>query len=400
MAEIIITKPDDARECYRNKTLKQALYDDGEVVMGDVLINLHGDEHRQRRRLENRLFRRDTFFSYEREIFPDIIEETVRPYLDEGKAELVDFGHQLMMNLAAATAGVARPEGTAEETFRLYAYMLNFIEAATLSFYTGDKDAKIQEIQESLEAVDAEFLEDGITRRKALLRDLEAGEILEEDLPKDILMVLLRNQDKIPMDRASIRREIAVLLLAGGHTSATAFNRVIHNIFKWIEGHPEDISRAYNDRLFLQRSTHETIRLQPSSPIAARWALEDINLRSGIEIKEGDRVVIDLEAVNRDKELFGEDAEHFNPDRKLPDGVSPWGLSFGLGTLACIGQDLAGGLAFSPEKSLDDHLFGLVPVAIQTMFLNGCRPDPENPPEMDDSTTRPYFGKYPVIFVD
>ena len=103
MAEIIITKPDDARECYRNKTLKQALYDDGEVVMGDVLINLHGDEHRQRRRLENRLFRRDTFFSYEREIFPDIIEETVRPYLDEGKAELVDFGHQLMMNLAAWT---------------------------------------------------------------------------------------------------------------------------------------------------------------------------------------------------------------------------------------------------------------------------------------------------------
>ena len=400
MAEITITKPDDARECYRNKTLKQALYDDGEVVMGDVLINLHGDEHRQRRRLENRLFRRDTFFSYEREIFPDIIEETVRPYLDEGKAELVDFGHQLMMNLAAATAGVDRPEGTAEETFRLYAYMLDFIEAATLSFYTGDKDAKIQEIQESLEAFDAEFLEDGITRRKALLRDLEAGEIQEEDLPKDILMVLLRNQDKIPMDRASIRREIAFLLLAGGHTSATAFNRVIHNIFKWIEDHPEDTSRAYNDRLFLQRSTHETIRLQPSSPIAARWALEDTTLRSGIEIKEGDRVVIDLEAVNRDKELFGQDAEYFNPDRELPDGVSPWGLSFGQGTHACIGQDLAVGLAFSPEKSLDDHLFGLVPVAIQTMFLNGCRPDPENPPEMDDSTTRPYFGKYPVIFVD
>ena len=142
MAEIIITKPDDARECYRHKALKQALYDDGEVVMGDVLINLHGDEHRQRRRLENRLFRRDTFFSYEREIFPDIIEETVRPYLDEGKAELVDFGHQLMMNLAAATAGVDRPEGTAEETFRLYAYMMDFIEAATLSFYLATKTPK------------------------------------------------------------------------------------------------------------------------------------------------------------------------------------------------------------------------------------------------------------------
>ncbi|MEC8974720.1 MAG: cytochrome P450, partial [Actinomycetota bacterium] len=354
MAEILITKPNDARECYRHKSLKQALYDDGEVVMGDAIINLHADEHRQRRRLENRLFRRDTFFTYERELFPSIIEETVRPYLDEGRAELVDFGHQLMMNLAAATAGVDRPEGTAEETFRLYAYMMNFIEAATLAFFTGDKDAKRQEIQEAMEAFDAEFLEDGIARRKGLLADFEAGVIEEADLPKDVLMVLLRNQDKIPMNRESLRREIAFYLLAGAHTSATAFNRVIHNIFKWIEEHPEDIDRAYNDRLFLQRSTHESIRLQPSSPTAARWALEDIDLKSGIKIREGDRVVIDLEAVNRDRELFGEDAEKFNPDRELPDGVSPWGLSFGQGMHACIGQDLAVGLAFSPDKIVED----------------------------------------------
>ena len=72
MAEIIITKPDDARECYRHKALRQALYDAGEVVMEDVVVNLHGDQHRQRRRLENRLFRRDTFFEYEREMFPKI----------------------------------------------------------------------------------------------------------------------------------------------------------------------------------------------------------------------------------------------------------------------------------------------------------------------------------------
>lgn len=398
MAEITITRPEDARECYRHKALRQALYDDGEVVMGDAIINLHADEHRQRRRLENRLFRRDTFFSYERELFPEIIEETVRPYLDQGEAELVDFGHQLMMNLAAATAGVDRPMGTAEETFRLYAYMMNFIEAATLAFFTGDKEAKRQEIQEAMEAFDAEFLEEGISRRKELLADFEEGNLAEDELPRDVLMVLLRNQDKIPMNRESLRREIAFYLLAGAHTSATAFNRVMHNVFKWVEDHPEDIERAYNDRLFLQRATHESIRLQPSSPTAARWALEDIDLKSGIKIAKGDRVVIDLETVNRDKELFGEDAEEFNPDRELPDGVAPWGLSFGQGMHACIGQDLAIGLVFSPNETEEDHLFGLVPVAVQTMFLNGCQPDPNNPPEMDDSTTRPYFGKYPVVF--
>ena len=133
MNEIVITTPDDAREVYRHKQLRQALYDAGEVVMEDVVVNLHGDEHRQRRRLENRLFRRDTFYEYEREMFPAIIQQTVDPYLTEGKAELVDFGHQLMMNLAALPAGVDRPLGTYEETSRLYDYLTTFIEGATLS---------------------------------------------------------------------------------------------------------------------------------------------------------------------------------------------------------------------------------------------------------------------------
>ena len=398
MAEIVITTPDDAREVYRHKQLRQALYDAGEVVMEDVVINLHGDEHRQRRRLENRLFRRDTFYEYEREMFPSIIQSTVDPYLENGKAELVDLGHQLMMNLAALTAGVDRPLGTYDETNRLYDYLTTFIEGATLGFYTGDVQTKKAEIEEKLEAFDKEFLEPGIAHRNELLKKFEKGEILEEDLPRDVLQVLLRNQDKIPMTRESVRREIAFYLLAGAHTSATALTRVVHNIFKWLKNHPEDEEKAYNDKVFLQKATHETIRLQPSSPTAARWALEDIELKSGIEIMEGDKVVIDLETVNRDKNSYGEDAEKFNPNRDIEPGITPWGLSFGQGMHACIGQDLAAGLVFDTHSTEENHLFGLVPVAVQTLFLNGCKPDPSNPPEMDDSTTRPYFGKYPVVF--
>ena len=398
MAEIVITTPDDAREVYRHKQLRQALYDAGEVVMEDVVVNLHGDEHRQRRRLENRLFRRDTFYEYEREMFPSIIQETVHPYLEDGRAELVDFGHQLMMNLAAKTAGVDRPLGTYEETSRLYDYLTTFIEGATLGFYTGDVEAKRAEIEEKLKAFDREFLEPGIALRTELLERFERGEIHEDELPRDVLQVLLRNQDKVPMTRESLRREIAFYLLAGAHTSATALTRVVHNIFKWLEDHPEDRDRAYNDKVFLQRATHETIRLQPSSPTAARWALEHLVLKSGIEISEGDKVIIDLETVNRSQDLYGDDASEFNPNRELQNGVTPWGLSFGQGMHACIGQDLAAGLVFDTNSTEEDHLFGLVPVAVQTLFLNGCKPDPDNPPEMDDSTTRPYFGKYPVVF--
>lgn len=387
---ITITTFDEARDAYRQKELRQALYDAGEVVMADVLVNLHGSDHRDRRRLENRLFRRDTFEMYENHLFPPIIEATYAPYIGEGRAELVDLGHQLMMNLAALTAGVDRPEGTAEETRRLYDYLLRFIEGATLAHYTGDREGKRQEIAGKLHEFDLEFVTPSMARRQ---RMLDAG----EEPPRDVLSVLLANSDDLDLPHDVIVREVAFYLLAGAHTSATAFTRVAHQLFSWLDHNPDDQETVLTDRRFVQRCTHETIRLQPSSPVAMRWALTDITLRSGRRIPRGAKVVIDLLSVNRDPAVFGDDADQFNPRRELGDGIAPYGLSFGSGMHACIGQDLAAGL-IAHDDIADGHLFGLVPEAVQILIDRGARPDPDDPPEMDESTTRPYFGRYPVIF--
>ena len=300
----------EARDAYRDKDLRQALYDAGEVVMADVLVNLHGDDHRARRRLENRLFRRDTFALYEGSMFPPMIEATLAPYLADGRAELVHLGHQLMMNLAAMSAGVDRPLGTPEETDHLYRYLMTFIEGATLAHYVGDQDAKRAEVAEALERFDGEFLAPSIERRQALL---DAG-TPDDELPRDVLTILLHNQDDLHLTRPMIRREIAFYLLAGAHTSATAMVRATHHIFEWIARHPEDEARTH-DRVFVQRCTHETVRLEPSSPVAMRWALADVTLQDGTTVPAGAKVVIDLMAVNRDPSIFGEDAGDFNPYR-------------------------------------------------------------------------------------
>ena len=390
---VTITSYQEAREAYRQKELRQALYDAGEVVMADVLVNLHAGEHRDRRRLENRLFRRDTIDLYERELFPPIITETLAPEIAAGRAELVDLGHRMMMNLAALTAGVDRPLGTPEETRHLYAYLRTFIEGATLGHYTGDRAAKSAHVAAELEQFDTEFVGPSIARRMAII---ESG----GELPRDVLSILLANEDSLHLPHEVVVREVAFYLLAGAHTSATAFTRVLHYIFTWLEDHPEDAELARTDRLFVQRCTHETVRLQPSSPTAMRWALEDIELSTGTRIPKGAKVVIDLATVNRDVSVFGEDAADFNPHRVLPDRVPAYGLSFGFGMHACIGQELAAGLLFTDDSTLDDHLFGLVPEAVQIMFDHHVRPDPDDPPEMDPSTTRPYFGRYPVLLGD
>ncbi len=397
---IVLTRYADVLEAYRNKDFQQSLYDAGEVVMADVLVTLHGDAHRARRRLENRLFRRDIHVQYERALFPAVIDDTVKPFVAEGRADLVHLGHHLMMNLAALTAGVDRPLGTPDETSRLYRYLMKFIEGATLGHSTRPKAEVEAEVRSALADFDTEFLDPSIARRRALITRLTAGEIAEDELPRDILTVLLRNQDNLALPPDVVTREIAFFLLAGAHTSATAFGRCLHAIWEWIADHPDDESLVTSDRLFVQRCVHETIRLNPSSPTGMRRALVDARLRSGIDIHVGDTVVFDLISANRDPSVFGPDAAEFNPHRQLPEGVGPYGLSFGSGMHACIGQELAAGLVpdLEGDGRFDDHLFGLATVAVQKLFDHGARPDPARPPVMDANTRRPYWASYGVIF--
>ncbi len=394
-AEITVSGYEEAREVFRCKDLRQALYDEGEVVMADVLVNLHGADHRARRRLENRLFRRDTHTRYERELFPPVLQSTLEPHTAEGRAELVSLSHQMMMNLAASTAGVDRPRGTPEETLHLYSYMMSFIEGATLAHYSGDRAAKRAQVAEALAEFDAEFLHPSIHRRLQLIERFERGELSEEDLPRDVLTVLLRNQDDLELPGDVVLRETCFFLLAGAHTSATAFVRTLDSIF---DLPADDRERASADRRFGQRCVHETIRLHPSSPVAMRWALQDVDLPSGTHIATGDRVVIDLMAANRDEAAFGARADEFDPTRELAAGVAPWGLSFGLGMHACIGQELAAGIDPLGVEPTSDHLYGLVPVAVQAVLAAGGRRDPNDPPVLDPESARGYWTRYPVVF--
>ncbi|HEX3956528.1 MAG TPA: cytochrome P450 [Trebonia sp.] len=391
---IMITTFAGARTAFRQKNLQQDQYRAGGLVMDDVLVNLHGTEHRNRRRIENRLFRRDTFELYERELFPVVIEQTLAPYLKQGRAELVYLGHQMMLNLAALTAGVDRPLGTPEETERLHEYLMVFVEAATLEQYVGDREAAKARILAALDEWDAEFLAPSIRRRQALLDAVAAGRLAAEDLPRDVLTTLLRYRDELDLTDGVIRRETAFFLLAAAHTSATAFGRAIYHILKWCETHPEDRARVHQDQLFVQRCVHEMVRLNPSSPVAMRVATEPVTLDTGEAIPAGGRLVVDLGQVNRDQSVFGPDAAAFDPYRQVPVGVAPFGLSFGAGMHVCIGQDMAAGVVGDYDLH---HLFGLVTIAVQRMFAADVRFDPDHPPVADGKTVRPYWAQFPVL---
>ena len=103
---------------------------------------------------------------------------------------------------------------------------------------------------------------------------------------------------------------------------------------------------------------------------------------------------IDLQTANRSTEIFGDDADIYNPHRELPKGQLAYGLSFGRGMHACLGLNLAAGVL--PQEGQKVEHMGTVALISQQLFKAGIKPDPEKIAEKDTRTERDLWGYYPV----
>jgi cytochrome P450 len=387
----------EADELLRNATLKQGLYDEGAILMKDVLVNLFGEEHAARRHLAQKLFRRDYFRNYERNIFPRTIRETMRPFVEAGGGDLADFGYHVLMNLTADASGIDRPLRTREETATLLRMIKTFSKAATLGQLTGgDKHAIRQEIADTLEEFDQKFFQSSERRRRALLERVDRGDMPESDLPRDLLTILLRNEDNIDMPRDKIVKETAYFLFVGALSTTHALTHAMHHIFTWRAEHPRELA-LFDQAWFLQRCVWESLRLHPPTPELHRKLTCPVHLKSRAETFETGDVKVDMFEVNQDPAMFGAQAQQFDPHRAAPPTGWLYGVTFGLGTHACLGRILVAGTPIQPDSDLDDAEYGNMHLIVRALLDHGARPDPAHPPSMDTSNTRRNWLDYPFL---
>ena len=381
----------EVREAMRAKDLRQALYDDGALVMADCLLNLHGSEHRDRRRLENRLFRRETFEDYEVNILPPAIAGAIDPYTVIGHGDLVQIGYRAVMYLTALIAGIDVASVNAD---RLEHIVKIFSRGATAVHATGDRTELFTEVSAAIVEFDELFFQPSVARRRQLLIDVDSGILSKDELPRDVLTTLLQNVDALDLPDEVMRREVSFYLQAGGHSTANALTHTLNEL--WSQGNPKLIEQASCDPALLQRCVHEALRLHPASPVAWRRSLAQLKLRSGVKIAENVLVILDIEAANRDTSVWGADSERFDPYRSIPDGMNAWGLSFGAGTHACIGMELDGGLPTDPGAVVQLH--GTVAMLAIALLRAGATPNPSEPPEIDLGISRLQYSRYPISF--
>ena len=390
----------DVEAALRQNDLKQALYDEGGILMDKVLVTLHGDEHRNRRAVESQLFRRNFFRFYESEVFPVLLNETLEQFLTTSALDLKTLGYRVMVHLSLSFAGIDRIDGSLEEADAQHRLLIQLGQAATLGQYKGDRQQVLDEISAAIREFEERFFKPSRARREALIASFRKNQISEDKLPRDILTVLLLNADKVNMADELLVREVAFFYLAASHTSVHTLVHATHEIFSWYagrEGKPIDLAQ---DLMLLQRFVLESMRLHPSSPEAWRRAEAPVSLGPDKKVAAGEKVIIDLQNANRDTNVFGQDAADFNPFRDRVGRVSPAGLSFGGGMHVCIGMNLVAGTIVreGDEADPENHQYGTIALILAALLQRGMSPDPEKKPEKVEASERDIWSIYPVVF--
>ncbi|KAH8332390.1 hypothetical protein KR074_002546 [Drosophila pseudoananassae] len=99
----------------------------------------------------------------------------------------------------------------------------------------------------------------------------------------------------------------------------------------------EDVQKL----VYLDRVLNETLRLFPPIPISIRDAKEDLRLSNGVLVPKGVIMCIDIFNIHRNRDLWGHDADTFDPDRFLPDNIRqrhPYAfIPYSKGKRNCIG---------------------------------------------------------------
>ena len=182
----------------------------------------------------------------------------------------------------------------------------------------------------------------------------------------DLLQTFLdaRTEEGEPLDVEYIRAEILLVLLAGADTTGTAFQGFVYHvlrypkIYKRLMEELDDVTRkgllspmpvfeevAGNCPYYIA-CLRETLRLWPSSPAMLPRVVSEPGVEfNGKFVPPGMEVTCNPWLVQRDPEMYGEDAEEFKPERWLdPEKAKQYmkySFVFGYGSRVCLGKDVA-----------------------------------------------------------
>jgi cytochrome P450 / NADPH-cytochrome P450 reductase len=180
----------------------------------------------------------------------------------------------------------------------------------------------------------------------------------------DLMNFMLTRPDRATgetLDDAQIRYQTITFLIAGHETTSGLLSFALYFLMR----HPQVMARAraeaervfgrdpatwpgygeVNQLDYIKQVLKEALRLWPTAPAIAVTPVADTVIGGAYPMPKGAHVVLLLPSLHRDPEIWGPNAEAFNPDHFTPEAEAARPIhaykAFGNGARQCIGRQFA-----------------------------------------------------------
>ncbi len=348
-----------------------------EFVQNDITFT-NGERHRERRKLLNLLVRPDALAMFSHQV---IVPQSAAllPQLATGphpdghhRLNLVPFVDTVFTHFTAGFIGLVNVD-TVEQIERLRTLVAPITAAFTSAFYKNRPAIREAGLVAKAEFIKEFYLPSRDAQRELYERRTRDGTTAPAGEPANFLQLVVSGAHPDYDDEEQAIRESLILFNATVGTSTQTIVNTVADLNEWLAEHPEDLDRC-RDEAFLLDAMQESLRLRsPFTAYLFRVAARDTTVEDRAFVA-GQEVRISMPVVNRDFDIFGPDAQSFNPHRATPPGnTRRYGLAFSAGTHQCLGQRLVMG---------SDGTGGAHLAVLKQLFDVGVRPDPDNPPQI------------------
>jgi len=247
-----------------------------------------------------------------------------------------------------------------------------------LRVFPSDRETKETRALQVMHRIGTELLNE--SKAAVVASALEKGSSVEKHKARDLLSLLIRANmatdlpDNQRIEDVDVLAQVPTFLVAGHETTSTAITWALYaltqnqaaqtklrnEVLSVFTSNPT--MDELNGLPYLDWVIRETLRVHAPVPATMRVAMKDNVLplstpyvdtkgvtHNVIRVCKGDMISIPILALNRSRELWGEDAMEFKPERweSVPEAASRipgmWGnmLTFLGGARACIGYRFA-----------------------------------------------------------
>lgn len=395
-APIWITGYSDASSILHSKAFREVTFKGLVPLIGHTIVTVEGVGHRERRVVEGRLFATSVLQSYESSVVPQIIEETLQPVLEKGAGCLVQISRAVASRIAARVIGLDGLDDPTNLT-DVTDYISALVGGPQVKLSNGETMLR----REARNLLRERFINSAIDRRRNLVNQYKTGKLEREQLPFDLITLLLLQspfEQDTKRDKGWEVRQIAAeasfYAVAAADTTATLVPRMMHELWRYVALFPHRVE-FFANKTFLRDAAAEALRLHPVVPTIFRQTTQKVEIAEHL-FEEGQVAGLYIARANRDEEIFGPNATHFDPLRKVPPKIRRAGLSFGGGSHLCLGRELALG---APQigTTTEIELCGEAALLAHALFRHQAHPDPAHPVKEPTEYERDVFEHYPIL---